>query len=31
MEYIEGSYYNNFYPFQKKHQIHQQIVKMLFS
>ena len=23
MEYIESSYYNTFYPFQNKHQIHQ--------
>ena len=30
MEYIESSYYNTFYPFQNKHQIHQnmQTIKM---
>ena len=25
MEYIEGSYYNTFYPFQNKHQIHRHL------
>ena len=33
MEYIECSSYNTFYPFQNKHQIHQnpQSVKMLYA